>query len=77
MAPLTPLPYEFVSPMGSVEADMEYMGHMFQEAQERDGGILSLNKIRPKHGPLPNMTGPQHGSVPRGAVILGKEYWYS
>jgi hypothetical protein len=74
---LPSLPHEFVSPMGNVEADMKYFGGMFQEALTRDAGILSLNKQRPKHGPLANATGPPPGSVPTGSIILGKEYFFS
>jgi hypothetical protein len=62
--------------MGSVEKDVLYMGQMFKEAVERDGGILKLNKERPKHGPLANYTGPA-GIVGKDARVLGTEFWYT
>jgi hypothetical protein len=73
---LEPRPQELISPMGNMVEDVKWLQQMFVEARERDNGIISLNKQRPKHGPLPNMTGPMPGSVPPGAVVLGQEYYY-
>jgi hypothetical protein len=70
------LPTEFVSPMGSIDGDILWLGNMFMEATQRDYNILSLNNIRPKHGPLENFTGPMPGSVPPGAIVLGKDHYY-
>jgi hypothetical protein len=72
---LKALPHEVISPMGNMADDIFWYQQMFKEAMERDRGILSLNVQRPKHGPLPNMTGPTPGSVPKGAVVLGREYY--
>jgi hypothetical protein len=72
---LEPRPHELVSPMGSVDGDMLWLSGMFAEATTRDYNILSLNKLRPKHGPLDNMTGPMPGSVPAGAVVLGRQFY--
>lgn len=73
--PLAERPHEVVSPMGNMEQDILWYQNMFDEARIRDANILSLNRGRPKHGPLKNMTGPMPGSVPAGAVVLGKEFY--
>jgi hypothetical protein len=69
---LEPRPHELVSPMGSVDGDMLWLSNMFAEATQRDYNILSLNKIRPKHGPLENMTGPMPGRCPWGPWCWGR-----